>query len=179
MTPAAITAMKAGRSPYRGGWGGSRRFAPYAASSSHPEPAAVEDAELPEEEGEPSGVLPEESGEAVVLAETSPSTAAPGDSAPNWQPSQVAWCELCRVDCTSLEILEQHKNGKRHKKNLQRIEELKSANLTGTEIPNEPVGGPSSSQRLPRKVKRKVTRKVKRTQKKTFPVKQLPMKMRW
>lgn len=131
--------------PFRGrgrgrGRGGSRRFAPYAASSSHPEPAAVEDAELPEEEGEPSGVLPEEAGEAVVLAETSPSTAAPGDSAPNWQPSQVAWCELCRVDCTSLEILEQHKNGKRHKKNLQRIEELKSANLTGTEISNEPVG---------------------------------------
>ena len=120
------------------GRGSLRRFAPYSASSSNPESAAVEDTELPEGEGgESSGVLPEEAGEAVVAAETSPSTVAPGDSAPNWQPSQVAWCELCRVDCTSLEILEQHKNGKRHKKNLQRIEELKKANLTGTEMPNE------------------------------------------
>ena len=32
---------------------------------------------------------------------------------------KIAWCELCRVDCTSKEILETHKNGKRHQKNLQ------------------------------------------------------------
>uniref|UniRef100_A0A7C9D9F2 U1-type domain-containing protein n=1 Tax=Opuntia streptacantha TaxID=393608 RepID=A0A7C9D9F2_OPUST len=36
----------------------------------------------------------------------------------------MAWCELCRVDCNTLEILEQHKNGKRHKKNLKLQEEL-------------------------------------------------------
>lgn len=140
-----------GGPPFRGrgrGWGqgqgqgrgGSRRFASYAASSSsHPESAADEDTELSEGEGEPSGVLSVETGEAVVAAETTPSLVAPGDSAPDWKPSQAAWCELCRVDCTSLEILEQHKNGKRHKKNLQRIEELKNANVTGTEISNEPV----------------------------------------
>ncbi|XP_023735081.1 uncharacterized protein LOC111882955 [Lactuca sativa] len=32
---------------------------------------------------------------------------------------KIAWCELCRVDCTSKEILETHKSGKRHQKNLQ------------------------------------------------------------
>lgn len=35
-----------------------------------------------------------------------------------------AWCDICRVDCNSLEILEQHKNGKRHKKTVQRVEEI-------------------------------------------------------
>ncbi|XP_030515295.1 uncharacterized protein LOC115729015 [Rhodamnia argentea] len=43
------------------------------------------------------------------------------------QGGKAAWCELCRVECTSLEILEQHKNGKRHKKNMQRAEQLKNA----------------------------------------------------
>lgn len=50
-----------------------------------------------------------------------------GNTAPNKRPPQAAWCELCRVDCTSLEILEQHKNGKRHKKNLQKLEDSGSA----------------------------------------------------
>lgn len=42
------------------------------------------------------------------------------------QPAQMAWCELCRVDCNTLEILEQHKNGKRHKRNLKLQEELQN-----------------------------------------------------
>lgn len=46
---------------------------------------------------------------------------------PVWPP-RMAWCELCRVDCNTLEILEQHKNGKRHKKNLQVFEELQKIN---------------------------------------------------
>lgn len=33
-----------------------------------------------------------------------------------------AWCDICRVNCDSLEILEQLKNGKRHKKTVQRSE---------------------------------------------------------
>nr|XP_043613817.1 uncharacterized protein LOC122585757 isoform X2 [Erigeron canadensis] len=43
----------------------------------------------------------------------------------NAQPVRIAWCELCRVDCTSKEILEQHNNGKRHKKNLQKLQNMK------------------------------------------------------
>ncbi|KAL0927230.1 hypothetical protein M5K25_001393 [Dendrobium thyrsiflorum] len=38
----------------------------------------------------------------------------------------VAWCDICRVDCNSIEILEQHKNGKRHKRTVQRIQEIQS-----------------------------------------------------
>ncbi|RZS23828.1 hypothetical protein BHM03_00056823 [Ensete ventricosum] len=37
-----------------------------------------------------------------------------------------AWCDICRVDCNSLEVLEQHKNGKRHKKTVQRIQEIQA-----------------------------------------------------
>ncbi|KAI4364851.1 hypothetical protein MLD38_020888 [Melastoma candidum] len=47
-----------------------------------------------------------------------------GDGVSNQQ-EHTAWCEICRVGCNSFKILEHHKNGKRHKKNLQRIEELK------------------------------------------------------
>ncbi|KAJ9173386.1 hypothetical protein P3X46_016527 [Hevea brasiliensis] len=66
------------------------------------------------------------------------SASAPERIAPNRRPRQIAWCELCRVDCTSLEILEQHKNGKRHKKNLLRIEELKNAIKPADSIQNHP-----------------------------------------
>ncbi|CAA2954224.1 mediator of RNA polymerase II transcription subunit 12-like [Olea europaea subsp. europaea] len=56
-----------------------------------------------------------------------------GHSAPVWPPPQIAWCELCRVDCNTPEILEQHRNGKKHKKNLKVYEELQRLNkdLTG------------------------------------------------
>ncbi|KAG2669288.1 hypothetical protein I3843_14G026800 [Carya illinoinensis] len=62
-------------------------------------------------------------------------------AAPFWPPPRMAWCELCRVDCNTLEILEQHKNGKRHKKNLQKHEELQRLNkvITGqqnVQMPN-------------------------------------------
>ncbi|KAL5815177.1 hypothetical protein ACOSQ4_025818 [Xanthoceras sorbifolium] len=53
---------------------------------------------------------------------------------PNQRPPQAVWCELCRVDCTGLEILEQHKNGKRHKKNSQKIEELRKVVTPMAEI---------------------------------------------
>ncbi|KAK1435935.1 hypothetical protein QVD17_01708 [Tagetes erecta] len=39
-------------------------------------------------------------------------------------PGRIAWCELCKVDCTSNELLDQHNNGRRHKKNLQKLEQM-------------------------------------------------------
>ncbi|KAE9459401.1 hypothetical protein C3L33_08686, partial [Rhododendron williamsianum] len=118
------------RSRGRGrGRGGPRRFPPNdASSSSRPKPYAVEEAELNEEEAvtEPTADNHEET-----------EAQKPGNGAPIKRPPQAAWCELCRVDCTSLEILEQHKNGKKHKKNLQRKEELQNAIKPVTEIQNE------------------------------------------
>lgn len=34
---------------------------------------------------------------------------------------QSAWCEVCRVDCNSKDVLDQHKLGKKHKKNLEKL----------------------------------------------------------
>ncbi|KAK4848647.1 hypothetical protein QYF36_015591 [Acer negundo] len=57
---------------------------------------------------------------------------------------RMAWCKICRVDCNTPEILEQHKNGKRHKKNLQTHAELQNLNkvITGeqnVQLPNPEV----------------------------------------
>ncbi|WVZ57598.1 hypothetical protein U9M48_007962 [Paspalum notatum var. saurae] len=35
----------------------------------------------------------------------------------------AAWCDICRVECNSKEILEQHKNGKRHKRTVQKMQD--------------------------------------------------------
>lgn len=39
---------------------------------------------------------------------------------------QSAWCELCKVDCNSHEMLNTHKMGKKHKKNMKKLEESKN-----------------------------------------------------
>ncbi|KAK3039484.1 hypothetical protein RJ639_028066 [Escallonia herrerae] len=120
--------------PFRGrgrgrGRGDPWRYSPYgASSSSHPKPSTGQ-VESTEEQTDPSADNHGGDAQAEVPA-----------AATNQQPIRVAWCELCRVDCTSLEILEQHKNGKRHKKNLQRLEELKSAYQHVAEIQNEVKG---------------------------------------
>ncbi|KAF8019324.1 hypothetical protein BT93_G0105 [Corymbia citriodora subsp. variegata] len=67
------------------------------------------------------------------------------------QGGKAARCELCRVECTSLEVLEQHKNGKRHKKNMQKAEQLKNTadKLEAPSQNNQDPGagpGPDSSQ---------------------------------
>ncbi|CAL0324619.1 unnamed protein product [Lupinus luteus] len=51
-------------------------------------------------------------------------TPAPVPAAPSQPPSRHVQCEICKVECNTLEILEQHKNGKRHKKNMKVHEEL-------------------------------------------------------
>ncbi|GAB4861930.1 hypothetical protein Ancab_037185 [Ancistrocladus abbreviatus] len=59
-------------------------------------------------------------------------------------PPHMAWCELCRVDCTTPEILGQHKNGKKHKKNLKVQDELQNLNkvLMGMQNQQMSVSGP-------------------------------------
>ncbi|VFR02769.1 unnamed protein product [Cuscuta campestris] len=43
-------------------------------------------------------------------------------SAGNNQQARVFRCEVCKADCTSLEVLEQHNHGKRHLKNMRKLE---------------------------------------------------------
>lgn len=119
-----------GRGQGRGrGSGGHKQFASHNASSSHSGPSATEGVELTEEE-EPKQIGGKEIPQDAAAYVPAPEAAA----TLNKKAGQACWCELCRVDCTSMEILEQHKNGKKHKKNLQRLEELKKANQPGIGI---------------------------------------------
>lgn len=43
------------------------------------------------------------------------------------QVMQSLRCELCKIDCSSQEIINRHLLGKRHKKNLEKLEESKNA----------------------------------------------------
>ncbi|XP_020703621.2 uncharacterized protein LOC110114918 isoform X2 [Dendrobium catenatum] len=42
------------------------------------------------------------------------------------QPSTLplSWCDVCRVDCNSLQVLENHRTGKRHKRTVQLLERM-------------------------------------------------------
>ncbi|KAL5728307.1 hypothetical protein ACHQM5_001406 [Ranunculus cassubicifolius] len=125
---------KRGGSPFRGGGGrgnggqrpprgrgrGGKGRNPQRATSSNPE--MLQTGQPASEQGD---------GNASALAHEGVPGSATGarssKAASSKRQPQIAWCELCRVDCTSVEILEQHKNGKKHKKNLQRFEELQKA----------------------------------------------------
>nr|KYP42139.1 hypothetical protein KK1_036453 [Cajanus cajan] len=43
-------------------------------------------------------------------------------------PPRKACCEICKVECNTPEILEQHRNGKKHQKNMRVHEELQRRN---------------------------------------------------
>ncbi|KAJ0048798.1 hypothetical protein Pint_15868 [Pistacia integerrima] len=118
------------------GSSGPKRFSPRGelSTSSGPESSAAQEAGLTNENAEPPTDAPEK---AVELLPESSLSAAPEKVVLSMGPTKAAWCELCRVNCTSLEILEQHKNGKRHKKNLQRTEELRKIVKPITEVQNE------------------------------------------
>ncbi|KAI3495059.1 hypothetical protein L1887_37190 [Cichorium endivia] len=89
------------------------------------------------------------------------------------KPRAMAWCELCRVDCNTLEVLENHRNGKKHKKNLKIQEDLQklAAKTQESQIPLAPE---SEEQRngLKRKamdVERKAVEAVAKKQKEIVP----------
>ncbi|CAJ1831556.1 unnamed protein product [Sphenostylis stenocarpa] len=55
---------------------------------------------------------------------------------------QPAYCEVCKIECTGKEVLDQHKLGKKHKKNLEKLREsLKPTHFQPSGSTN-PVIGP-------------------------------------
>lgn len=120
--------------PFRGrgrGQGGGRHFSPHGAAMTTTTSSAPA-------EGEAALVQPPS---ASVSGQAPLPVPAQVPAASFLPPPRMAWCELCRVDCNTPEILEQHKNGKRHKKNLQKHEELQRLNkvITGqqnVQMPN-------------------------------------------
>lgn len=69
-----------------------------------------------------------------------PSETEKGSAAPMQPQTRALWCELCRVECNSMEILEQHKNGKKHKKNLQKSESINSINQAAAKVQSDERG---------------------------------------
>ncbi|KAK4379428.1 hypothetical protein RND71_001290 [Anisodus tanguticus] len=57
-----------------------------------------------------------------------PSSSIPGNSDSVRPLPHMVSCEICRVECNTPEVLEQHKNGKKHKKNLKAYEERQKLN---------------------------------------------------
>ena len=136
-----LNVMQIGQPPYRGGgrrggrpfrrggrsFRGGSYYPPHHAAST-PNSGSVPTAEGP-------GALQLQGKAPEALAQF---PAIAQHSNPSWRsPCMAAWCELCRVDCNTLEILEQHKNGKRHKKNLQVHQELQNLNKLITGVQNE------------------------------------------
>ncbi|GAB4844331.1 hypothetical protein Ancab_037695 [Ancistrocladus abbreviatus] len=87
---------------------------------------------------------PSHSASTSAATHSTASSSVEGHAALVKPPPRMAWCELCRVDCTTPEILEQHRNGKKHKKNLKVYDELQSLNkvLVGMQNQQMPGSGP-------------------------------------
>ncbi|KAJ6815443.1 putative zinc finger RNA-binding protein [Iris pallida] len=57
---------------------------------------------------------------------------------------QSAYCEVCKVDCSSQEVLNGHKQGKKHKKNLQKLQESITPKPLKAPAAVKPVGAKES-----------------------------------
>ncbi|MED6107394.1 hypothetical protein PIB30_013506 [Stylosanthes scabra] len=71
----------------------------------------------------------------VVQPSSSSPKQAQVPAAPPPPPPPKAWCEICKVGCNTLEVMEQHKNGKKHKKNVKAREELERQKAINEQIP--------------------------------------------
>ncbi|KAK7293368.1 hypothetical protein RJT34_16233 [Clitoria ternatea] len=108
-----------GRFNHRGrgrgrGVGDGRQF------PSHSGPAISNAADVPASAAATSVLQPPPS----VSGQSPLPTPAPVPSAPVQAPPCKLWCEICKAECNTPEMMEQHKNGKRHRKNLLVHEEL-------------------------------------------------------
>ncbi|XP_020100668.1 zinc finger protein 346-like [Ananas comosus] len=57
-------------------------------------------------------------------------------------PIPPAFCEVCKVDCNSADVLKTHKQGRKHKKNLQKLQE----SITPKPVVQAPTTTVASSQ---------------------------------
>lgn len=60
--------------------------------------------------------------------------------------AQSAWCEICKIECNTKDILYKHKLGKKHIKNL---EKLNAASSIGTTSGSNPIIGPPENPKNP------------------------------
>uniref|UniRef100_A0A2P2P6D0 Uncharacterized protein n=1 Tax=Rhizophora mucronata TaxID=61149 RepID=A0A2P2P6D0_RHIMU len=58
---------------------------------------------------------------------------------------QSAYCEVCKVDCNSKDVLDQHKLGKKHKKNLEKLQAVAAVGSSVSVGSNNPIIGPQEN----------------------------------
>lgn len=70
------------------------------------------------------------------IAQTPPVALNPqiAQKPPVAQKTAVAWCEICNASCANVDVLKQHQNGRRHQRNLRKIEEVKNGFGTGAKL---------------------------------------------
>ncbi|KAJ1393656.1 Zinc finger C2H2 superfamily [Sesbania bispinosa] len=61
------------------------------------------------------------------------------------QPPPMIYCEICKIECNSPEIIEQHKNGKRHKKNMKAHQPKNVQKSEKKECPTENLGSETTA----------------------------------
>ncbi|KAH1238416.1 hypothetical protein GmHk_08G023079 [Glycine max] len=55
---------------------------------------------------------------------------------------QPAFCEVCKIECTSKDVLDQHKLGKKHKKNVEKLRESLTPTQVQPSVSSKPLIGP-------------------------------------
>lgn len=68
------------------------------------------------------------------------------ESAKKTKVVQSVWCEVCRVECNTKEVLDKHKMGKKHKKNEDKLKESTAPHPPAASgVSNNPVIGPQET----------------------------------
>ncbi|GFY86992.1 hypothetical protein Acr_05g0006310 [Actinidia rufa] len=60
--------------------------------------------------------------------------------------AQSAWCEVCKIECNSKDVLDQHKMGKKHQKNMEKLNQaIAPPCVTSSGVSVNPVIGPQAN----------------------------------
>ncbi|KVI09083.1 Zinc finger, U1-type, partial [Cynara cardunculus var. scolymus] len=75
--------------------------------------------------------------------------------------AQSAWCEICKIECNTKDVLYQHKLGKKHLKNLEKLNSVSSVATSSfiphvhPAVPSNPIIGPPENPKLVNPVPKK------------------------
>ena len=60
--------------------------------------------------------------------------------------AQSAWCEVCKIECNSKDVLDQHKMGKKHQKNMEKLNQtIAPPCVASSGMSVNPVIGPQAN----------------------------------
>lgn len=104
-----------------------------------------------------AGTVPQDGLQQLPSAIPTPSSWTNPTASPHWpwkkllkktKIAQSAWCEICKIECNTKDVLYQHKLGKKHLKNLEKLNSVASVATTSftphvhLAVPSNPIIGP-------------------------------------